>query len=66
MTDLRIGAAILHEAIQTAEKEDDEGLRLKMAKAEEEMRIKRVCSLPHDKPLWNSIMFVPGKGCLPR
>jgi hypothetical protein len=50
MTELHIGAAILREAIQTAEKEDDERLRLKMAKAEEEMRIKRVCSLRHKIP----------------
>jgi len=39
--DLRIGAAILHEAIQTAEKEEDEGLKLRTAKAEEEIRIKK-------------------------
>lgn len=41
MTELRIGAAILHEAIQTVGKEDDEGLKVRMAKAEEEIRIKR-------------------------
>jgi len=41
MTELHIGAAILREAIQTAEKEDDTALKLKMAKAEEEMRIKK-------------------------
>jgi len=41
MAELRIGAAILREAIQTAEKEEDEGLKVRTAKAEEEMRIKR-------------------------
>jgi len=41
MTELRIGAAILHEAIHTAEKEDDEGLKVRTAKAEEEMRKKK-------------------------
>jgi len=41
MSDLRIGAAILHEALQTAGKEEDEGLKVRMAKAEEEIRIKR-------------------------
>ena len=50
MTELHIGAAILREAIHTAEKEDDERLKLKMAKAEEEMRVKRVCSLRHKIP----------------
>lgn len=45
MTELRIGAAILHEAMHAAEKEEDEGLKVRTAKAEEEMRIKRVCSL---------------------
>ena len=45
MTELRIGAAILREAIQTAEKEEDEGLKVRTAKAEEEMRKKRVCLL---------------------
>ena len=42
MTELRIGAAILREAMQTAEKEEDEGLKVRTAKAEEELRIKRV------------------------
>ncbi|KAH9965740.1 hypothetical protein BC827DRAFT_1179494 [Russula dissimulans] len=41
MTELRIGAAILHEAIQIVGKEEDEGLKVRMAKAEEETRIKR-------------------------
>jgi len=41
VSDLRIGAAILHEALQTAGKEEDEGLKVREAKAEEEMRIKR-------------------------
>jgi hypothetical protein len=50
MTDLRIGAVILQEAIHLAEKGEDEGLKLKMIKAEEEIRIKRVCSLRHEKP----------------
>ena len=45
MTELRIGAAILREAIHTAEKEEDEGLKVRTAKAEEETRIKRVCFL---------------------
>jgi hypothetical protein len=49
MSDLRIGAVILQEAIHSAEKEEDEGLKLKMIKAEEEVRIKRVCSLRHEK-----------------
>jgi hypothetical protein len=44
MTELRIGAAILREAIHTAEKEEDEGLKVRMAKVEEELRVKRVCS----------------------
>lgn len=43
MTELRIGAAILREAMQTAEKEEDEGLKVRTAKAEEELRKKRVC-----------------------
>jgi hypothetical protein len=43
MTELRIGAAILREAMQTAEKEEDEGLKVRTAKAEEEMRKKKVC-----------------------
>ncbi len=43
MSELRIGAAILREAMQTAEKEEDEGLKVRTAKAEEEMRKKRVC-----------------------
>jgi hypothetical protein len=50
MTDLRIGAAILQEAMHSTEKEEDEGLKLRMIKAEEENRIKRVCSLHHEKP----------------
>ncbi|KAH9045213.1 hypothetical protein EDB85DRAFT_1905369 [Lactarius pseudohatsudake] len=41
LPDLRIAAAILREALQTAGKEDDEGLKVRMAKAEEELRIKR-------------------------
>jgi len=41
MADLRIGATILREALQTAGKEEDEGLKVRMAKAEEELRIKR-------------------------
>jgi len=41
MTELHIGATILREAIQTAEKEEDEGLKVRTAKAEEEMRKKR-------------------------
>jgi hypothetical protein len=45
MTELRIGAAILREAMHTAEKEEDEGLKVRTAKVEEETRIKRVCSL---------------------
>lgn len=44
MTELCIGAAILREAMQTAEKEEDEGLKVRMAKAEEELRKKRVCA----------------------
>jgi hypothetical protein len=44
MSELRIGAAILREAIHTAEKEEDEGLKVRTAKAEEELRVKRVCS----------------------
>jgi hypothetical protein len=39
--DLRIGASILREALQTVGKEEDEGLKVKIAKAEEEIRIKR-------------------------
>jgi hypothetical protein len=42
MTELRIGAAILREAMQTAEKDDDEGLKVRTAKAEEELRKQRV------------------------
>lgn len=42
MSDLRIGAAILREALQTVGKEEDLGLKVRMAKAEEEIRIKRV------------------------
>jgi hypothetical protein len=45
MTELRIGAAILREAMQTAEKGEDEGLKVRTAKADEEMRKKRVCVL---------------------
>ncbi len=45
MSELRIGAAILREAMQAAEKEEDEGLKVRTAKAEEEMRKKRVCVL---------------------
>ena len=45
MTELRIGAAILREAMQTAEKVEDQGLKVRTAKAEEEMRKKRVCVL---------------------
>jgi len=41
VSDLRIGATILREALQTAGKEEDEGLKVRMAKAEEEIRIKR-------------------------
>jgi len=41
MTELRIGAAILREAMQTAGKEEDEGLKVRTAKAEEEIRVKR-------------------------
>ena len=63
MIDLRIGAAILHEAIQTAEKEEDEGLKLRTAKAEEEIRVKKVCSLCYeDRPMGFS--YVLGKGSL--
>lgn len=50
MMELHVGAAILREALQAAGKEDDQGLKLKMAKAEQEMRIKRVCSLRHEIP----------------
>jgi hypothetical protein len=45
MTELRIGATILRDAMQTAEKEEDEGLKVRTAKAEEELRKKRVCVL---------------------
>ncbi len=45
MTELRIGAAILREAMETADKEEDEGLKVRTAKAEEELRKKRVCVL---------------------
>ncbi|KAI0303881.1 hypothetical protein BC826DRAFT_198148 [Russula brevipes] len=41
LADLRIGAGILREALQTAGKEEDPVLKVKMAKAEEEMRIKK-------------------------
>ncbi|KAH8988575.1 hypothetical protein EDB92DRAFT_1871298 [Lactarius akahatsu] len=41
LPDLRIGAAILREALQTVGKEEDEGLKVRIAKAEEELRIKR-------------------------
>ena len=44
MTELRIGAAILREAMQTAEKEEDEGLKVRTAKAEEELRKQKVCA----------------------
>ena len=66
MTELRIGAAILREAMQTADKEEDEGLKVRTAKAEEEMRIKRVCSLFAVKfpILWDSALFL-GKGGVP-
>ena len=56
MTELCIGAAILHEAIQIAGKEDDEGLKVRVAKAEEEIRIKRVCSPRSENPVfWDSV-----------
>jgi hypothetical protein len=42
MSDLRIGTSILREALQTVGKEEDLGLKVRMAKAEEEIRIKRV------------------------
>jgi len=42
LADLRIGAGILREALQTAGKEEDPVLKVKMAKAEEEMRIKKL------------------------
>ena len=45
MTELRIGAAILREAMQTAGKEEDEGLKLRTAKAEEEVRKRKVRGL---------------------
>lgn len=41
LSDLQIGAAILRDALQTAGKEEDEGLKVRTAKAEEEIRIKR-------------------------
>jgi len=41
MTELRIGAAILREAMQASDKEEDEGLKVRTAKAEEESRKKR-------------------------
>ncbi|KAN0132507.1 hypothetical protein V8E53_009523 [Lactarius tabidus] len=41
MSDLRIGTSILREALQTVGKEEDLGLKVRMAKAEEEIRIKR-------------------------
>jgi len=50
MMELHVGAAILREGIQAAEKGDDQGLKLKMAKAEQETRIKRVCSLRYEIP----------------
>lgn len=49
MTELHIAAAILREAMQTVGKEEDKGLKVKMAKAEEEMRIKKVCSLCRER-----------------
>lgn len=52
MTELRIGAAILREAVHTAEKEDDEGLKVRTAKAEEEMRKKKVCVCALSFPSW--------------
>jgi hypothetical protein len=51
MMELHVGAAILREALQAAGKGDDQGLKLKMAKAEQEMRIKRVCSLRYEIPI---------------
>ena len=58
MTDLRVGATILREALQTAGKEEDEGLKVRTAKAEEEFRVKRVCSLHHGSHrLRDSVMF---------
>ena len=65
MSELRIGAAILRDAIQTAGKEEDEGLKVRTAKAEEELRIKRVCFLSLWKfhPLgFNAVL---GKGSVP-
>jgi hypothetical protein len=62
MTELRIGAAILREAMQTAEKEEDEGLKVRTAKAEEEMRKKRVCVLSFFCPLRIRFLLVLGKG----
>ncbi|KAI0254900.1 hypothetical protein BJV78DRAFT_1183767 [Lactifluus subvellereus] len=41
MTDLRVGASILREALQTVGKEEDEGLKVRTAKAEEEIRVKK-------------------------
>ena len=66
MTELRIGAAILREAMQTVEKEDDEALKVKTAKAEEELRKQRVGVLSFIFPPWifssfgNSIFFLIG------
>lgn len=60
MMELRIGAAILREAMQTAGKEEDEGLKVRTAKAEEELRIKRVCSLfvrENFPRLWDLVLF---------
>ena len=66
MTELRIGATILREAMQTAEKEEDEGLKVRTAKAEEETRKKRVCTLSFHRGYsssGNSFFFlVLGKG----
>ncbi|KAH9977587.1 hypothetical protein BGW80DRAFT_1129112, partial [Lactifluus volemus] len=42
VTDLQVGAAILREALQTVGKEEDEGLKLRTAKAEEETRVKKL------------------------
>jgi hypothetical protein len=66
MTDLRVGAAILREALQTVGKEEDEGLKVRTAKAEEEIRVKRVCS-PYREGhrLWDSVVVL-GKGSVPR
>ena len=61
MTELHVGAAILREAMQTAEKEEDEGLKVRTAKAEEELRKKRVCAFSFTVDIsssGNSICFV--------